>query len=343
MWPYSFWIAGVILTALTIYALTGGADFGGGVWDMLALGPRAKAQRELIADAIAPIWEANHVWLIVVIVLLFVCFPVAFAAVMTALHIPLVILLVGIVLRGSAFTFRAYGIQSKQAHAAWGQVFAIASVFTPIFLGVTLGGVASDKIRVDPATGIPQVDFFSAWLAPFPFALGLLVLSLFAFLAAVYLAVEAETPALQDDFRRRGLAAGVLVGVFAWVCFYFAGTGAPELWKGLGGEWWSLPFQVVTGGVAVAAMAALWWGRFALARILAGLQVTLMIWGWGFAQYPYIVPPDLTLTNSAGPDSVLGPVLIALIAGLILVIPAFAFLYSLFKGRGKTAAHGASS
>ncbi len=113
MLPYSFLIAGVILAALTLYALTGGADYGGGVWDLFALGPRAQAQRDLIAEAIAPIWEANHVWLIIVIVLLFVAFPVAFAAIMTALHIPLVIMLVGIVLRGSAFTFRAYGIQSR--------------------------------------------------------------------------------------------------------------------------------------------------------------------------------------------------------------------------------------
>lgn len=339
MLPYSFLIAGVILTALTLYALTGGADYGGGVWDLFALGPRAAAQRELIAEAIAPIWEANHVWLIIVIVLLFVCFPVAFAAIMTALHIPLVIMLVGIVLRGSAFTFRAYGIQSQRAHAAWGRIFAVASLFTPIFLGVALGGVASDQIRVDPVTGIMDVDFFSAWLAPFPFALGLLVLSLFAFLAAVYLAVAANTPELKEDFRRRGLVAGVLVAVFAWVSFFFAGAGAPELWKGLGGEWWSFPFQVVTGGVAVGAMAALWMGRFGLARILAGLQVVLMIWGWGFAQYPYIVPPDLTLTNAAGPDSVLGPVLIILAAGVVLVVPAFAFLYSLFMrphGEAKT-------
>ncbi len=124
--------------------------------------------------------------------------------------------------------------------------------------------------------------------------------------------------------------AGVLAGVFAWVSFFFAGSGAPELWKGLGGEWWSVPFQVVTGGVAVGAMAALWGRRFGLARILAGLQIVLMIWGWGFAQYPYIVPPDLTLTNAAGPDSVLGPVLIILAAGVVLVVPAFAFLYSLF-------------
>src|SRR6476646_7696431 len=131
-------IAIFILLSLIVYALFAGADFGGGMWDLLAFGPRARQQREAIADAIAPVWEANHVWLILVIVLLFTAYPTAFAAIMTALHIPITIVLVGIVLRGAAFVFRKYDGQDDATHRRWSLLFSIASFLTPLFLGMTL-------------------------------------------------------------------------------------------------------------------------------------------------------------------------------------------------------------
>ena len=149
MLTLEFCIACVMLISLIIYMLTGGADFGGGIWDLFATGRRAKAQRSLIAHAIAPIWEANHVWLIVIVVLLFVAFPVAFAAISTALHVPLTLMLIGIVLRGTAFVFRTYDIQSDTIHRRWSRLFAIASAITPVMLGITLGAVASGAIHVD--------------------------------------------------------------------------------------------------------------------------------------------------------------------------------------------------
>lgn len=323
-----------MLVSLTIYALTGGADFGGGVWDLFAAGPRAKAQRQLIAEAIGPIWEANHVWLIVVIVLLFTAFPPAFAAISTALHIPLTIMLVGIVLRGSAFVFRAYDDPSDTAQRRWSLLFASASIVTPIMLGVTLGAIITGNLRADPATGQILTDFFSAWLAPFPFALGFFILTLFAFLAAVYLILETADPALQEDFRRRALGAAIAVGVLAWISFLTAGEGATMLWRGLSQQWWSWPFQLTTGAAAVGAIWALWRRRFQLARLLAVAQVTLIITGWGAAQYPYLVIPDLTFANTAAPDSVLLPVLGALIVGTLVLIPSFGYLYFIFKRQG---------
>jgi cytochrome d ubiquinol oxidase subunit II len=160
-------LAGVITAALIVYALTGGADYGGGVIDLFARGPRAKDLRTLIARAIGPIWEAHHVWLILVIVLTFVCLPKAFAAIMTALHIPLTILLIGVVLRGSAFVFRAYDDPTDEVQRRWSLIFAVASVVSPWALGVTLGAVASGTITFDGA-GRVQTDFISAWAAPFP-------------------------------------------------------------------------------------------------------------------------------------------------------------------------------
>src|SRR5579872_2059367 len=139
-------VVGIAGVALTAYVLFGGADYGGGVWDLLASGPRRAQQRALIAHAIGPIWEANHVWLILIVVLLFTCFPAAFAVLTTVLHIPLTLLLLGIVLRGSAFTFRAYDATHSAVQERWGMLFAIASVLAPILLGVIVGAIASDGV-----------------------------------------------------------------------------------------------------------------------------------------------------------------------------------------------------
>src|SRR5436853_3282711 len=141
-------LAGAMLVSLTFYVLMGGADYGGGVWDLLAWGPRTRQQRELIAQALGPVWEANHVWLILVIVILFTGFPPAFAAIATALHIPLTLMLIGIVLRGSAFTFRSYDRREDNVQRRWGRIFAIASLITPILLGLVVGAIASGEIRI---------------------------------------------------------------------------------------------------------------------------------------------------------------------------------------------------
>lgn len=321
----------VTLVSLIIYALGGGADFGGGVWDLLARGPRAKQQRELIARAIGPIWEANHVWLILVVVLLFVAFPPAFAAISIALHIPLTIMLIGIVLRGSAFVFRIYDVQTDDVQRRWSRLFAVGSIISPVMLGVCVGAVASGNIRVDVETGRVDTNFFSQWAAPFPFAIGFMTLALFAFLAAVYLSLEANDLALQEDFRRRALGAAVAVGLMACLSFYLSGDGAPLIREGLAKAWWSLPFQLLTGAVAIGAMAALTFRRYRSARALSILQVTLIILGWGLAQFPYLVEPDLTFANSSAPASVLRALLIALAAGAVLLFPSLWYLFRIFK------------
>ncbi|MBC8096174.1 MAG: cytochrome d ubiquinol oxidase subunit II [Akkermansiaceae bacterium] len=323
----------VVLFSLTFYALGAGADFGGGVWDLLASGPRAQQQRDLIAKAIGPIWEANHVWLILVVVLLFVAFPPAFSAISIALHIPLTIMLMGIVLRGTAFVFRSYDSQRDEVQRRWSRLFAVGSIVAPVMLGVCVGAVTSGTIHADLETGKVQTNFFSQWLAPFPFAIGGFTLALFAFLAAVYLSLEATEPALQNDFRRRALWAALTVGVAAFVSLYLSGQGAPLIRSGLARSWWAVPFQVVTGIIALSAILALWFRRFRGARILAILQVTLVIWGWGLAQFPYLVEPNLTFTNSAAPDNVLSLLLIALAAGALLLFPSLWYLFRVFKSR----------
>jgi cytochrome d ubiquinol oxidase subunit II len=315
-------IAVSIMISLNLYALMGGADYGGGVWDLLASGPRAKAQRELIAEAIAPIWEANHVWLILVIVLLFTAFPQAFASITTALHIPLTLMLFGIVLRGSAFAFRTYG-----AKAAVGRIFAIASLVTPLLLGVNLGATAAGRLRFD---GDFVSVFIRPWLQPFPLSVGFFALALFAFLAAVYLTLETDDPDLREDFRKRALASAVAVDVIAAVVFFLSDSGAPLIRRGLDKLW---PLQILTGVLAVIALLALWWRRFHLARISAAAQATLVVWGWGLAQFPYLVAPDLTIYNTAAPPAVLRWLLLGLIIGAFLLFPSLYYLFRVFKGR----------
>ena len=336
MFGLEIWIAGVMLISLIIYMLTGGADFGGGICDLFATGIRAKSQRNLITHAIAPIWEANHVWLIVIIVLLFAAFPVAFATIGTALHIPLTLMLFGIVLRGTAFVFRTYDDQSETTHLRWSRVFAIASIITPIMLGVTLGAVASGSIHVNVETGHVDTDFISSWFAPFPFAIGFFTLTLCGLVAAVYLTLETDDPELREDFRMRALIAAFSVGLMAGISFVLSADGAPSIRRGLGNSIWSIPFHILTGIVAICVIWAIWRRHFHLARVLVPIQVVLIILGWGFAQFPYLVSPNLTFSNTAAPDTVLRPILVVVVFGVIILIPAFWYLYAVFKGKSRT-------
>lgn len=327
--PLETIVAGVMVGSLVLYALLGGADYGGGVWDLFAFGPRAREQRKLIAEAISPVWEANHVWLILVVVILFTAFPPAFAAIATALHIPITLLLIGIVLRGTAFTFRTYDVQRDDVQRRWSLVFSIASIITPILLGTTLGAIASGTIRVD--NGAVTSGFFRSWLAPFPLAVGFFALALFAFLAAVYLTVEARERKLQEDFRMRAIISGVAVGLLALTVFILAKTGAPTVRAGISRSWWALGLHMLTAIFAIGAFVTLWTRLYSVARVCAAAQVTLILLGWAFAQFPHLVEPDLTISSAAAPQVTLELLLGSLAAGAILLFPSYYYLFRIFK------------
>lgn len=265
-------LALVMLGSLILYALLAGADFGGGVWDLLATGSRAREQRKLIEAAIAPVWEANHVWLILLIVVMFTAFPPAFAAASTALHVPITLLLIGIVLRGSAFVFRQYGEGDRASTRRWSLIFAISSTVTPIFLGITLGAATSGIADIDPTM---SASLF-AWVDTFPIAVGAFSLALFAFLAAVYLTIEAPTHALQDDFRRRAFVSAAAVAIGAIVTWLTAGPGTDAFAQRLFHSWWTWPLQLSGGGVAACALIALYRRRYHAARVFAIAQVSLI-------------------------------------------------------------------
>jgi cytochrome d ubiquinol oxidase subunit II len=327
--PLELALAGAIGAALALYFLFGGADFGGGVWDLLARGPRAAAQRRAIATAIGPVWEANHVWLILVIVLLFTGFPPAFAAISVALHVPLTLFLIGVVLRGSAFAFRALDMSGDPGQRRFGLVFSMASTIAPVLLGAVVGALVSGRIRV--ADGVVTSGFFAAWLAPFPLAVGLFALALCALLAATYLTVETTDAALREDFRRRALGAAVAVGVAALLAFVLAGHGAPRVREALAARRWSWPFHALTGAAAITTIAALATRRFRLARAAVAAQTVLILLGWALAQYPYLVVPDVTVAAAAASPRTQRLLLIILAAGLPVLLPSLWLLFRVFK------------
>jgi cytochrome d ubiquinol oxidase subunit II len=324
-------VAICILLSLILYALMGGADFGGGMWDLMAAGPRAPRQRQAIAAAIGPIWEANHVWLILVVVLLFTGFPGAFAAIMTALNLPITAMVIGIVLRGSAFIFRQYDSKSDAVQHRWSTVFGAACFITPFFQGITVGALATGQIRV--VHGQVVTGFFAGWLTPFALACGVFALALFAFLAATYLTLDTkEHPDLQNDFRLRALWSGLALAPIAFLVFLLSKQGAPEMYYGLT-RWWAPVLLAGTGLLAWAALVVLWRRRFFLARMAAIGQVTLILVGWSLAQYPNLVTPDVTIVNVHAPEITLRLLVLALGVGAIVLLPALAFLIHLFKGK----------
>ncbi len=309
-------LGAAMLGALVLYALFGGADFGGGIWDLLASGPRARQQRDLVERAIGPIWEANHVWLVLVVVVLFTGFPLAFAAISIRLFLPLTLLLVGIVLRGAAFTFRSYDVPRDEVHRRWSLLFSTSSVLAPLMLGVVVGAIASGNAEA---------------FSPFSILTGLLAAGLFAFLAAVYLAVEAEG-ALREDFRRRAIAAGAAVFALAAATAAVSAREAPQVFHGLTARTWSLPLHLATGAAAVTAFAGLWRGRVRLARLAAAAQVALIVLGWGASQYPLLVVPDLTLEAASAPRRTQVLLAWALGAGALVLFPCLYLLFRVFKG-----------
>ena len=323
-------VAAVLWLSLTAYAVLAGADFGGGVWDALASGPRARRQRQAVAIAMGPVWEANHVWLIFMIVGLFTAFPTAFAALAVALYLPLTAAMTGIVLRGAAFAFRAHGREAAGATSPWGVIFGAASVLTPAFLGAAAAAVASGAIRV--ADGRVISGPLAGWTTLFAADLALLSVSLCAYLAATYLVVETQAePDLQADFRRRAVWAGVASGAFALAGLALAWFTAPQLAGELLGR--GLPLLALALLNGPLALVAVLRGRPRIARIAVAAQVMFVLWAWAIGQWPLLVPPDLSIDATASPAATLSLLLVVVAAGMALLLPSLYVLFRVFKGR----------
>jgi cytochrome d ubiquinol oxidase subunit II len=317
----------VMWLGLTLYALFGGADFGAGFWDLLAGGPqRGRAQRSLIEHVIGPVWEANHVWLIFVLVLLWTAFPPVFAAVMSTLYIPLTLAALGIIARGAAFAFRKASTQLWQQRL-FGAAFAGSSILTPFFFGTVAGAIASGRVPPGLAAG----RLFRSWWNPTSLLGGALAVGTCAFLAAAYLcrdAVRLRAPDLADAFRRRALASGLVVGAIALGGIVILRSDAPALYSGLTHR--ALPLVIVSAAAGVLSLILLAARGYLLVRGTAALAVIAVMWGWAVAQYPAMLPGTSYLT-AAATSPVLSAVLAVTAAGAVLLVPSLALLYMLFQ------------
>lgn len=324
-------VLGIMFLALGFYAVLGGADFGAGVWEFTTCLDDDEEDRELIADAIGPVWEANHVWLIFVLIILFNGFPTAFAAVSRALWVPLLLALAGIVFRGAGFVVRAYAEGAEWLRNLAGAAFAFGSTLTPFFLGAAIGAVSSGKLPIDSDGGY-HGNQLQDWITPLSLYAGILGVGLCSYLAAVYLTREAslrENPALRKLWRGRALASGIWIGILAWLGLVMCRLEAPELWQGLVLRGWPLILASVLSGVG--SLAALRRERYRTANFLAAAAVATVLLGWGVGNFPMLVPPEISIETSKAPDVVLWAMAGCISVGSLLLFPALWWLVRIFK------------
>jgi cytochrome d ubiquinol oxidase subunit II len=333
-------LALVMVGSLMLYVLLAGADYGAGFWDLFSSGPLREEQKNLIASAIRPIWEANHVWLILMLVLLFAGFPRAFGAIMTALYIPILLMLLGIVLRGSSFVFRAYTTVNPRLQRTCAYVFSASSSFTPVFAGVVLASLSDDHLLVARDQSLNGYVF--NWLNPFSLCVGLFALALFAYLAAAYLTVEALNQELRNAFRRRAFVAGLVTACLAAACFALTGRYALSLREGLLHSHFALCAEATSLASLILGELAIYRGRVRRARWMVVIFAASIVTGWASAQYPYLSRPDLTIFNSVLSENVVRDVFLASIVGALLLFPSLALLLYIFKDQKKQQAIAAS-
>jgi cytochrome bd ubiquinol oxidase subunit II len=315
------------LIALTSYVVLGGADFGAGFWDLTAGGAeRGAPVRAMIKRSMSPVWEANHVWLIFLLVVLWTAFPEAFGSIMSTLAVPIFLAALGIVLRGGAFALKGEAATIAEARAL-GATFALSSVLVPFFLGAAAGGIASGRVPVGNAAG----DELTSWTGSTSLVVGVLAVATGAHLAAVFLGADslrAERPELVDAFRRRALASGAAAGALAIAGLAVVSSDAPDLFDGLTSGL-GLVCVLISALAGVVTLGLEWIERFELARYTAAAAVAAIIAGWAAAQEPLLLPPRLTVTEAAAPDATLAALLVAAVLGMLLLIPALVWLFRL--------------
>jgi cytochrome d ubiquinol oxidase subunit II len=318
-------VAVVLLVAIIAYAVFGGADFGAGFWDLTSGSPTAGARpREVIARSIGPVWEANHVWLIFIFVVLWTSFSEAYASITLTLFVPLTLAALGIVLRGTSFAFRKAVTAGHRRRL--GLAFGASSILVPYCMGAVAGGVASGRVPAGGQAGDP-VD---SWVNPTSILGGVLAVAAGAYLAAVYLVWDARRLGADDmveHFRRRAVVAGILVAVIGAVGVFVLRADASYLFDGLTSR--ALPLVVLSVVCGVGALLLLVRGATRGARLLAVLAVASVIGAWGAAQWDYILPESLTFADAAAPSGTLTAVMVAVALAAVLIVPAFVLLYVL--------------
>jgi cytochrome bd ubiquinol oxidase subunit II len=311
-----------ILAGMAAYTVLAGADFGAGLWTLLAPGPRGEPIRDEARHAMGPVWEANHVWLIFVLVVCWTGYPVAFGSITSTLSAPLLIAAIGIILRGAAYALRGQG-ESRAAE----NLFAVSSVLTPFALGTVVGAIATGRVPVGNAAG----NLVTSWLNPASVLTGALAVVFCGYLAAVYLAADSHRfseRTLTTAFRYRALAAGLVSGALALAGLFVMRDSGLDLTHGT-----ALAMVCVSAVAGLATLALCWRWRFGLARLTAALAVAAVVAGWAAAQAPRFLP-GLTVTQAAAGRSTLIALIIGVACGSVVLIPSLALLFTLFlRGR----------
>jgi cytochrome bd ubiquinol oxidase subunit II len=315
-------VAAAMFVGVLAYALFGGADFGSGFYDLVAgTGQRAAELRTLIDHSIGPVWEANHVWLIYILVMWWTGFPIAFAAFATTMFIPMMLALAGIVLRGAGFAFRKYAETYAQARF-FGVIFAGSSLITPFFLGTVAGGIASGRV---PAGGYG--DPIRSWVNPTSVVGGCLAVTTSAFLAGVFLTADAARGGREDlaeRLRARTLAVGMVTGLIVFAGLYPVLGDAPTLSHGLLDR--AAPLLVVAALAGAATLAEIYRRRYRIARVFSVAAVAAVVTGWGVGQYPWLLVDQLTIDDAAGAHATLVGLLVVVALAVVLIAPAFSYL-----------------
>jgi cytochrome bd ubiquinol oxidase subunit II len=316
----------VLFIGIVGYAIFGGADFGAGFWDLTAGGAhRGGRPRAVIDHSIAPVWEANHVWLIFIFIVLWTSFPEAYASITLTLFVPLTIAAFGIVLRGASFAFRKTVLATRERRV-FGAVFAISSVIVPYCFGAVAGAIASGRVPEGGVAGDP----WDSWVNPTSIIGGLLAVCTCAYLAAVYLVWDARRlsdAAMVEYFRIRAFAASIVAGVVAFIGIFVLSNDAEYLFDGLTSR--GLPLVIVSAVCGAGSLVLLLRANHRGARLAAVGAVTAVIGGWGVAQWDYILPETLTVDEAAASSGAIGAVLVATALAVLFVFPAIAFLFVL--------------
>jgi cytochrome d ubiquinol oxidase subunit II len=329
-----------VLVGVALYAVLGGADLGAGFWQLVApRGSEGERIREYAHGAMAPVWEANHVWLIFVITVFWTAYPEAFGSIASTLVIPFFIALLGIIFRGAAYALRA-GAATRRESARIDTTFSVSSILVPFALGAAVGGIATDRVPVGNAAG----NLWSSWLNPTSIFIGLLAATTSVYLAAVFLAADAardEKLELERGFRLRALAAGAVAGVIALAGIFVVGADNHSLLHSmLAGR--ALPAVIASGLAGSATLVLVHRRRYEAARYSAALAVASIVAGWALARWPTILP-GLTVHEAAAGHDTLVALVVSVLAGGAILFPALAWLFGLtLAGRFRTAEHDVS-
>lgn len=333
-------IIGFIGASVLLYVLFGGADYGAGILELFKGRRRREDQENLIGVAMGPVWEANHIWLILTVVIMFMGFPQLFTTMSIALHLPLMAVLVGIVLRGCAFTFRHYDAIKDGSQRVYSWIFSLSSVWTAVWLGVVAGSLALGRINLEPTAGYHE-SYIAPWLSWFTFAFGVFTAAIFTFLSAVYLIGETKDSELKSMLIFRAECANVAT-IVSGAALFFAAYSVGLDWPK---QFFTHPWSVIAFLCATAVLVPLWRalkkGRVWTTRTLAGFQIGCVLAGWYALNYPDVMRiktargvESLTFYEAAAPEATQKQLLIALIVGLLLIGPALLYLLKVFKSEG---------